>query len=427
MGWRTTAQNLNLNRDYAKADAPEMQAMLGLVNQWDPILHVDLHVTDGAKFEHDISIQVEPTHAGDAELRTAGVALRDAVLADLSAQGSLPLPYYPSFVVNDDPSSGFADGVSPPRFSTGYFQLRNRFGMLVETHSWKDYATRVRITRNTVVSVLAQVAEHGAAWLRIARAADQRAAAIAGQAVPLDYVTGDAARIVDFRGYEYSRTPSEISGALMTRYDESKPQIWKLPLRDQVHPGITAIAPAGGYLVPAAHASKVSEKLKLHAVEFRVLKEPMRQAPVEVFRATAASLDAKSVEGHQRLTLEGEWKPEARNVGAGSLFVPIAQAKSRLVMALFEPLAPDSFAAWGELNNSFEQKEYMEDYVAEEVARQQLAADPALAAEFARKLREDAEFAKNPQARLQFFARRHSSWDESFNLYPIMRIAVVPR
>ena len=28
MGWRTTAQNYNLNRDYVKADAPEMQAML---------------------------------------------------------------------------------------------------------------------------------------------------------------------------------------------------------------------------------------------------------------------------------------------------------------------------------------------------------------------------------------------------------------
>ena len=33
--------------------------------------------------------------------------------------------------------SGFEDGVSPPRFSSGYFLLRNRFGMLVETHSWK--------------------------------------------------------------------------------------------------------------------------------------------------------------------------------------------------------------------------------------------------------------------------------------------------
>jgi murein tripeptide amidase MpaA len=62
MGWRTSAQNANLNRDYAKADTPEMQAMLRLVNQWDPLITVDLHVTDGAKFEHDVSVQVEPKH-----------------------------------------------------------------------------------------------------------------------------------------------------------------------------------------------------------------------------------------------------------------------------------------------------------------------------------------------------------------------------
>lgn len=32
MGWRTTAQNLNLNRDYMKAQAPEMRAMLHLLD-----------------------------------------------------------------------------------------------------------------------------------------------------------------------------------------------------------------------------------------------------------------------------------------------------------------------------------------------------------------------------------------------------------
>ena len=132
MGWRVTAQNYNLNRDYVKADAPEMQAMLRLVQQWDPLAYVDLHATDGAQFEHDISVQVEPVHAGDEGLRVAGRTLRDGVLADLAKQGSLPLPYYPSFVVGDDPSSGFEDSVAPPRFSHGYFLLRNRIGMLVE-------------------------------------------------------------------------------------------------------------------------------------------------------------------------------------------------------------------------------------------------------------------------------------------------------
>src|SRR5690606_18333365 len=102
MGWRTTAQNHNLNRDYVKADAPEMQAMLALVEAWDPIAYVDLHATNGAQFEHDILVQIEPLHSGDPALARAGLALRDALLAGLEAQGSLPLPFYPSFEVHDD-------------------------------------------------------------------------------------------------------------------------------------------------------------------------------------------------------------------------------------------------------------------------------------------------------------------------------------
>src|SRR5262249_55487298 len=156
---------------------------------------IDLHVTDGAKFEHDISIQVEPVHAGDAELAAAGTRLRDAVIADLAAQGSLPTPFYCSFVFDDDPSSGFADHVSPPRFSHSYFQLRNRFGMLVETHSWKDYPTRVRITHNTIVSLLNQIASHGSQWLAVAHDADRRAEELAGQSVPLDYQTSPKSHI----------------------------------------------------------------------------------------------------------------------------------------------------------------------------------------------------------------------------------------
>src|SRR6185436_19759709 len=98
MGWRTTAQNLNLNRDYTKADAPEMQAMLRLLGDWDPILYADLHVTDGAQFEHDVSLSVTPTLAGDEELKRAGVSLRDELLRRLTAQGSLPIAFYPDFV-----------------------------------------------------------------------------------------------------------------------------------------------------------------------------------------------------------------------------------------------------------------------------------------------------------------------------------------
>jgi len=427
MGWRTTAQNYNLNRDYVKADAPEMQAMLRLVNQWDPLAYIDLHVTDGAKFQHDVAIQVEPVNSGDPEFRRDGLALRSAVIADLSAQGSRPVAFYPSFNVGDDPSSGFTDGVATPRFSTGYFQLRNRMAMLVETHSWKDYPTRVRITHNTIVSLLNQVATHGASWLKDAHAADARAMTLGGKNVALDYVASDKVRDIDFLGYEYTRTLSDISGALMTRYDESKPQVWHVGLRDDIHPGTQVIAPEAGYIVPAAHAAWVGEKLRLHGISFRAITASLHKADVETYRANKTDISGQSVEGHQRVNAQGSWKPEQREIGAGALFVPIAQAKARLVMTLLEPQSGDSLVAWGEFNNAFEQKEYMEDYVAEDVAREQLAADPALAAEFKQKLASDPGFAKSPAARLQFFARRHSSWDERYNLYPVLRTATAPR
>jgi hypothetical protein len=426
MGWRTTAQNYNLNRDYVKADAPEMQAMLALVNAWDPLAYIDLHVTDGAKFQHDVSIQVEPLHAGDPELRKAGVALRDGLIERLDAQGSMALPFYPSFVENDDPASGFVDGVATPRFSTGYFQLRNRFGMLIETHSWKDYRTRVRITRNAIVALLDLVATHGAQWLHTAHEADVRAEKLAGTQVPLDWKAGDRVHTIDFQGYAYTRTPSEISGALMTHYDESKPETWHLPMRDDVQPDHVATAPGAGYLVPAAHAAWVGAKLRQHGIRFDTLAKPMTAARVEAFRADSAEFAGTSFEGHQRLAVTGTWKPEAHDVGIGALFVPIAQPASRLVMALLEPQAPDSLLGWGEFNNAFEQKEYMEAYVAEEVARDMLAKDAALKAEFEQRVKADPGFAKDPQARLDFFHRRHASYDQRLRLYPVLRTASAP-
>ncbi|HKC66250.1 MAG TPA: M14 family zinc carboxypeptidase, partial [Pyrinomonadaceae bacterium] len=55
MGWRATSTNLNLNRDYMKADAPETRAWLRLWTEWNPDLLIDCHVTDGADFQYNIT------------------------------------------------------------------------------------------------------------------------------------------------------------------------------------------------------------------------------------------------------------------------------------------------------------------------------------------------------------------------------------
>ena len=68
--------------------------------------------------------------------------------------GHAALPFYPEFETPGLPSSGFAAGVASPRYSQGYWGARNRMGMLVETHSWKDYRTRTLATRDVLAAVL---------------------------------------------------------------------------------------------------------------------------------------------------------------------------------------------------------------------------------------------------------------------------------
>jgi hypothetical protein len=421
MGWRVTAQNLNLNRDYAKVEAPEMHALLGLVNAWDPILYADLHVTDGAELREDLSVEVEPGHGWDLELGRTGHALRDDVLARLKRKGFHALPFYPSFVGGDDPDSGLVVGVGSPRFSTSYWAARNRFGALVETHSWQEYPRRVAATRETIHAMVELAARDGVQWLEAANAADERARLLGGKPVPLSFKNTDAVQTVDLRGYEYTREASTVSGRTWIRYDSTKPTVWRLPFKYEVQPALTVTAPVTGYVVPSAHAAWLSEKLALHGIEFQRVAAPQLASAVQTFRAGKATVAAGTYEGRPVTTVEGVWRDDKRDIGVGALFVPIAQPKARLVMSLLEPQAPDSFVSWGYFSTAFERKEYMENYVTEAVARQMLSQDAALKQEFELRLRDDADFAASPDARLEFFYRRHPSWDERYGLYPVYR------
>jgi murein tripeptide amidase MpaA len=430
-GWRTTAQNLNLNRDYGKADAPEMRALLALLGAWDPILYADLHVTDGAQFEHDVALMVAPTLVPPAwpgaTLAADGRALRDALLARLEREGHLPLPFYPSFVKDGDPASGFDMGIAPPRFSGEYWAARDRLGLLVETHSWRPYRHRVEVTRAVLRALLDEAAARGAGWLARAAEADREGARLAGRPVAVAWEADGPARTIAFRGYAYTREPSPVSGAPIVRYDESRPEVWQVPLREAVRPSITVTLPRGGWIVPAPQAPLLAERLAAHGLAFTRLARAPGRREVEAFRATAIAFEAKSYEGRQGLKVQGAWRREAREVGAGALFVPVAQPHARLAAFLLEPASPDAFLAWGLFNAAFERKEYLEDYVTEPFARELLARDAAVRADFERRLREDPAFAADPAARLEYFARRHPSWDASYGLYPVLRTDEVLR
>lgn len=418
-GWRVGAHNLNLNRDYAKAETPELHAMLGLLHRFDPLLYIDLHVTDGADFQPDVAVQIEPRLGGPAPLRAIGADLSQRVLSELRRGGHMPLDFYPSFVKKDDPTSGFVQEVPPPRFSTGYWPRKNRFAVLIETHSWKPFERRVRTTYDAVAALLRNVAERGKDWLVTAQQVDHDDEKRVPQSpLTLTYETGPNKVELSFPGYAYKLDPSPVSGGLRISYDPEKPQVWKLPLFSTVVEKQVIKLPAG-YVVPPEHAGWMAEKLKAHGLSFSQLAEG-HSGPCSVYRVKNRTFGDGPYEGRQTVRVEGAWKTESCTVAPGSLWVKTAQRGSHLVAQLLEPEATDSLLHWGFFNAIFEQKEYLEDYIAEQVAEQQLAGDAALRAEFQQRLKNPA-FAQNPTARLQFFAERHPSYDHSHNRYPVLR------
>jgi predicted deacylase len=426
MGWRTTAQNLNLNRDYVKAEAPEMRAMLKLIQREDPAVYMDLHVTDGAEFQHDVAVLVSPA-AGvtdtPAELEVAATALRASIKQQLEATKHLPIvDFYPSFLKHEDPSGGFAQYVSTPRFGDAYAAARNRIGILVETHSWKDYATRVRATHDAIVAVLRELTATGAKWQKAEHDADGEA--LAGKTLALGWRPDmSKPRTIDFLGYKYLRANSPISTVTRIQYDNTKPEVWRIPFFGVLMPWPAVTLPRAGWFVPRAFADVVAQKLAAHGLVYRDLDKTV-SLPVDTFRATEVKRRNETFEGRATVQVRGSWTRETRSFTAGGIFVPIAQPHARLAAQLLEPEAPDSLTSWGYFDTVFEEKEYMEDYVLEAVAEKMMQ-DPAVRAEWDQRMKDPA-FAKSPHERLDFFYKKHPSWDSQLDLVPVYRLQEAP-
>ncbi|MDB4959564.1 MAG: hypothetical protein JWO36_7133 [Myxococcales bacterium] len=420
MGFRTNAARLNINRDFVKADTPEAQALLRVIAARDPVLLVDLHTTDGAKFEHDISFNTAPVAArpGDQLAETAH-ALSDALIERMTALGHLPLGFYPTFISEDDPLSGFAIGEAPPRFSQTYMALRSRLGVLVETHSWRTYKERAQSTYHALQSIFELATREAARWSAVEHAADRADQQLRGNPLPVVFENGPHTTEIAFRGYAFEKVPSDISGGTWTKYAESKPEVWHVKLHDELIPKVSVAVPKAGYIVDGGFAPQIGAVLARHGIAYRLLPDQLR-GDVEVFRATKVTYQPP-FEGRTRTQLEGAWTRETRTFERGAIFVPLAQPAVRLIVQLLDPAAPDSLAQWGELNVVFERREYMEPYVAEEAARAMIARDPSLRTQLDAAVAADPELAKSPTQRLEWFYRRHLAWDERTNLLPIYK------
>jgi murein tripeptide amidase MpaA len=436
MGWRGNGTNLNLNRDYMKADAPETRALLAMFHRWLPDFLVDDHVTDGADYQYDVTFTLDD--GPNVPLGTASWirnVARPTLEKYVDDHGHLAFPSYINLVNDNDPAEGIGFNDNPPRFSTGYMVLEGRPGMLAEMHMLKDYKTRVTGNYQLLAGLLALMNRDADKLIALNTAADKQAGEMGAHPLsnikyPLAVGWGGQTTPVLFRGYKYTRELSAVSGAMWVKYSHDP---WEVSLPMQTGYKVTAetTLPAA-YIIPAQWA-KVIDVLAAHQVEMERTTASWT-GDVETYHCDGMVWQEPPFEGRHP-TFNGEAMHDAGKFGscvlvkermsfpAGSAVVRLNQRLSRVAVEWLEPQGPDSAMQWGFFDAIFEQKEYGEAYVLEELAREMMEKDPKLKAEFEKKISSDPVFAANPYARLEFFYER-SPWYEAnrVGVYPVGRL-----
>ncbi len=413
-GWRTTSMNLNLNRDYAKLDSPEMRAMVRAIDAWGPDLYADLHVTDGIDYQYDVTWGNNGTNGySPRSAQWLDRTLTPALERDLRAAGHIPGRLV--FAVDSrDVGKGIAGWTSSARFSHGYGDLRHVPAILVENHSLKPYDQRVLGMEVWMETVLRTLGSDGAT-LRQAIAADR---ALRPVRVPLAWKSDEGIPPrIDFLAIESLLVESEVAGGAVPQWT-GKPITVNVPYPQANTPALTVTRPKAYWVPPQSR--EIIERLAIHGVRMERFAEP-REVDVEIYRIVDPKLAPVPSEGHVPVTATFKSERSRRVFAPGAVRVPTDQPLGDLVVLLLEPQSPESFFRWGFFLGCLEETEYAEAYVVEPLARRMLAENASLRVEFDKALAADPALSKDPSARLLWFYRRSPFADAAWNVYPIAR------
>lgn len=414
-GSEGNARGLNLNRDYAKADAPETRAMIALLRRLDPILYIDCHVSGGFDMGYDITF----TYAGwgrYARHRATADWLETrfgpTVTAALEKAGHIPA-IYPSPIDVRAPEKGIRYSPEGPRYSTGYGDFIGVPTVLVENHMLKPYRQRVLGTY-VLIEAAMRLAATDAARIEQARATDRASRPTTlltrwkPAAEPIGWVD-------DFKGVAFETYMSPASGRLEQRW-LGRPTRFPMPIIGQT-PVETVTLPKAWW-IPAAQ-SEVVDRLRLHDIGFDVIAEPRRLALDRVLLHDARL--GKPSEGRIPLEARFEHRLGEETLPAGTIRVLSDQPLGLLAAALLEPESRDSFLAWGFFPEILDAPPGTEDFVSAASAEALLARDAQLSAAFRAKLERDPAFASDPEARLSWIISQTTGAPDSAPVYPIRR------
>ncbi len=418
MGWRTTAENLNLNRDYLKAASPEMRALLRMFSTWMPDFYIDNHTTNGMDYQYHISYAMEDHDNIDKGLGDWGRdKLMPVVINKVEADGFLTGPYLE--LKGGEIEQGITSYPMLPRFSTGYAAAQNRLCLLVETHSLKPFENRVRSTKSMNEAVLGYLNKNSEEIKQLNKKADLKAVSqysLKKQDFPLVLQGAEDSVPFKFKGVKSYTKFSSVTGSHVRFYTDEPEEIVIPQFAKSVV--ANAIKIPFAYIIPKEFNEAV-RVLKLHGVKVKQLSADTKLA-VEKITFTTADFAPRPYEGRQRVEYSVSKTEEEILFEKGTYVVLSAQRAIKVIAYLLEPESEDSFMSWGYFNIFLERKEYAEAYVFEPIAQKMLDENPELAKEFNKRL-EDSNFASSPGERLDFFYRRSPYFDERENVYPVFR------
>lgn len=347
MGQRPNAMGLDLNRDHMKLESPEARSLAKLMTDWQPIVAMDLHTTDGSFHRFKVTYDSPRHPATDGPLLKYG---RDTFLPTVSKQlkaatGDLSF-YYGNF---DRTHENWHSYPAAPRYSTHYFGLRNSLGILSEAYAFATYKERVLVTYHFVDEILKLAVREKDAISRLVSAANKRATSAASVAVQFKPTSFEGMfKIPAYKEEVAGRGRPAKEGDEKTEYEVRYHGIAESTL---------AITVPKAYLVPASQI-EVIDNLRNHGVKLEPAM-PGVEIKATAYKITGHELARREFQGH-RMVSKVEVEKEIRTAAlrSGDVLVPTAQPLRRLIVNLLEPQSADGLCTWNFFDNALDAGSY---------------------------------------------------------------------
>jgi len=165
-GFRGNYANLDLNRDFTKADSENARSFHKIFMEWNPDVFLDTHTTNGSDHQYSITLVPPPSARFPKKMETYLEQTFIPALYSEMKKGEYELIPYVDYFYHD-PKHGIARSIEGPRYSSGFASIFHTIGMMTENEIYKPYSDRVKSCCQFIQMLDEYTAENSAEIQRI--------------------------------------------------------------------------------------------------------------------------------------------------------------------------------------------------------------------------------------------------------------------